>query len=95
MLLIGGNSGSGKTVVAVHRARHLARAAHAQGKKVLFLTYGNRLPGVIEYLLGHKIAREALQGLNYDVPAPSWAQPSARAVSKACSRRRVAAMSCT
>ena len=58
---IKGVAGSGKTVVAVHRARHLARKALAQGKKVLFLTYGNRLPGVIEYLLGHLAGENATE----------------------------------
>jgi mRNA-degrading endonuclease RelE of RelBE toxin-antitoxin system len=43
-----GVAGSGKTVVALHRARYLARKPET--KKVLFLTYGNRLPNVIKYL---------------------------------------------
>ena len=73
---IKGVAGSGKTVVAVHRARHLARAAHAQGKKVLFLTYGNRLPGVIEYLLGH------LAGEN----APELAAVECKTVHSWCAR---------
>lgn len=46
-----GVAGSGKTVVAVHRARHLAREAVKNGGRVLFLTFGSRLPGVNEYLL--------------------------------------------
>jgi superfamily I DNA/RNA helicase/mRNA-degrading endonuclease RelE of RelBE toxin-antitoxin system len=50
---IKGVAGSGKTVVAIHRARHLARKARAQNGKVLFLTYGSRLPCVIEHLLRH------------------------------------------
>lgn len=45
---IRGVAGSGKTVVALHRARYLARKPET--KKVLFLTYGNRLPNVIKYL---------------------------------------------
>lgn len=45
--------GSGKTVIAIHRARNLARQAHAQGDKILFLTFGNRLPGVVHHLLHH------------------------------------------
>lgn len=48
-----GVAGSGKTVVAIHRARHLAREALPQRRKVLFLTYGNRLPGVVYHLLEH------------------------------------------
>ena len=42
--------GSGKTVVAVHRALHLAQTIGNEGP-ILFLTYGNRLPGVLSYLL--------------------------------------------
>ncbi len=48
---IKGVAGSGKTVVAIHRARHLARQAAAADRKVLFLTYGNRLPPVVSHLL--------------------------------------------
>lgn len=45
-----GVSGSGKTVVALHRARYLARQLLGTDQRVLFLTYGNRLPKVMEYL---------------------------------------------
>jgi len=45
-----GVTGSGKTVVAVHRARYLAQQMKAE-KSVLFLTFGNRLPKVIQHLL--------------------------------------------
>ena len=45
-----GVSGSGKTVVAIHRARHLAQQIGGQ-RTVLFLTYGNRLPAVVYHLL--------------------------------------------
>ena len=44
---IKGVAGSGKTVVAIHRARHLAREALKQDRKILFLTFGNRLPQVV------------------------------------------------
>jgi superfamily I DNA/RNA helicase/mRNA-degrading endonuclease RelE of RelBE toxin-antitoxin system len=47
---IKGVAGSGKTVVALHRARFLARNA-PEGQKVLFLTYSNRLAGVAEELI--------------------------------------------
>jgi superfamily I DNA/RNA helicase/mRNA-degrading endonuclease RelE of RelBE toxin-antitoxin system len=47
---IKGVAGSGKTVVALHRARFLAKAA-PRGQKVLFLTYSNRLAGVAEELI--------------------------------------------
>jgi superfamily I DNA/RNA helicase/mRNA-degrading endonuclease RelE of RelBE toxin-antitoxin system len=52
-----GVAGSGKTVVALHRARYLARESLGTNKKVLFLTYGNRLPGVVTYLF-EKLAGE-------------------------------------
>lgn len=45
-----GVAGSGKTVVAIHRALHLARTLGQEGK-ILFFTYGNRLPGVVNHLL--------------------------------------------
>jgi len=49
---IKGGAGTGKTVIAIHRALYLARIMHAtQERKVLFLTYNNRLAGVIESLL--------------------------------------------
>jgi superfamily I DNA/RNA helicase/Txe/YoeB family toxin of Txe-Axe toxin-antitoxin module len=46
-----GVAGSGKTVIAIHRARQLAQAAQQKDQRVLFITYGNRLPSVIHYLL--------------------------------------------
>lgn len=42
--------GSGKTVVAIHRLVSLARQVKGTGKKVLFLTYGNRLPNIVKHL---------------------------------------------
>jgi superfamily I DNA/RNA helicase/mRNA-degrading endonuclease RelE of RelBE toxin-antitoxin system len=60
---IKGVAGSGKTVVAIHRARHLARQALERNRKVLFLTYGNRLPGVVHHLLEH-LAGEGAPELN-------------------------------
>lgn len=47
---IKGVVGSGKTVVAIHRARRLAQQIGGEGT-VLFLTYGNRLPQVNRHLL--------------------------------------------
>jgi superfamily I DNA/RNA helicase/mRNA-degrading endonuclease RelE of RelBE toxin-antitoxin system len=47
---IRGVAGSGKTVIAIHRARQLARQFGGEGS-VLFLTFGNRLPNVIRHLL--------------------------------------------
>jgi superfamily I DNA/RNA helicase len=54
-----GVAGSGKTVVAIHRARRLAREAMKEDRKVLFLTFGNRLPQVIYHLLGHLAGEDA------------------------------------
>lgn len=48
-----GIAGSGKTVIALHRAKFLAQKISGTGKKVLFLTFGNRLPGVITHLFGN------------------------------------------
>lgn len=47
---IKGVSGSGKTVVAIHRARQLAKRIGGT-KTVLFVTFGRRLPRVNEHLL--------------------------------------------
>jgi superfamily I DNA/RNA helicase len=46
-----GISGSGKTVVALHRARRLAQDAHARGKRVLFTTFDKGLSGAAGRLL--------------------------------------------
>jgi superfamily I DNA/RNA helicase len=56
---IKGVASSGKTVVAIHHARHLARRVQREGRKVLFLTYGSRLPNVLRYLLEHLAGGEA------------------------------------
>ncbi|MCL4299570.1 MAG: ATP-dependent helicase [Anaerolineae bacterium] len=45
-----GVAGSGKTVVAIHRVRHLAQQIGGD-KTILFLTFGNRLPAVNQHLL--------------------------------------------
>lgn len=54
-----GVAGSGKTIIAIHRARQLARLAQQNGKHILFVTYGNRLPGVIAYLLNQLAGEDA------------------------------------
>jgi len=54
-----GVAGSGKTVVAIHRARRLAREALKHDRKVLFLTFGNRLPKVVYHLLRHLAGENA------------------------------------
>jgi len=43
--------GSGKTVIAIHRLVRLAREAHKNNQKVLFLTFGNRLPKITYHLV--------------------------------------------
>lgn len=46
-----GISGSGKTVVALHRARRLAMRAHARGERVLFTTFDKGLSAAAAKLL--------------------------------------------
>ena len=55
---IKGVAGSGKTVVALHRACQLAKRTPPDEGKILFLTYGNRLPNVISHLLGQLIGED-------------------------------------
>lgn len=59
-----GVAGSGKTVVAIHRALHLSRNLKP-GEKILLLTYGNRLPGVMQYLL-EKLAGKPAEALGIE-----------------------------
>jgi superfamily I DNA/RNA helicase len=54
-----GVAGSGKTVIAIHRTRQLARKAMNEGKRILFVTYGNRLPGVVSHLLSQLAGDDA------------------------------------
>jgi len=54
-----GVAGSGKTVIAIHRTLQLARKAMNEGKRILFVTYGNRLPGVVSYLLDQLAGNDA------------------------------------
>lgn len=54
---IKGISGSGKTIIAIHRAKYLAEKACQSDKKILFLTYGNRLPHIIQHLLTQLIGQ--------------------------------------
>ena len=48
-----GISGSGKTVVALHRARRLALDAHKTGQRVLFTTFDKGLAAAAGRLLNH------------------------------------------
>ncbi len=62
----------------VHRVGRTARA-DADGDAITLVTPDDEpLVHRIEYLLGHKIERVTLPGFDYDVPAPSWAKPSAK-----------------
>jgi ATP-dependent RNA helicase RhlE len=66
----------------VHRIGRTARA-EAEGNAITLVTpEDERLIHRIEYLLGYEIERKRLEGFNYDVPAPSWAKPSADTVRK-------------
>jgi len=66
----------------VHRIGRTARA-EADGDAITFVTPEDEaLIYRIEYLLGGKIERQTLPGFDYDVPAPSWARPSAKTLMK-------------
>jgi superfamily I DNA/RNA helicase len=53
-----GISGSGKTVVALHRARHLAKVAHVNGTRVLFTTFDKGLAAEASRLLDSLCGKE-------------------------------------
>jgi ATP-dependent RNA helicase RhlE len=64
----------------VHRIGRTARAG-ADGDAITLVTPDDEgLIHRIEYLLGREIERRTLPGFNYDVPPPSWAKPSAKAL---------------
>ena len=64
----------------VHRVGRTGRA-EADGDAITLVTPDDEgLIHRIEYLLGHKIERKTLPGFNYDVPTPSWAKPSPKAL---------------
>lgn len=60
-----GVAGSGKTVVAIHRTHFMYKIAEKYNQKILFLTYGNRLPSIIQHLIerleGHPIDENVLE----------------------------------
>ena len=57
---IKGVSGSGKTVVAIHRARQLAQRIKNEDANIIFLTYGNRLPEVNRHLLTQLVGEDSV-----------------------------------
>ena len=64
----------------VHRIGRTARA-DADGDAISLVTPEDEtMIYRIEHLLGYKIERKTLDGFDYDVPAPSWARPSAKAL---------------
>jgi ATP-dependent RNA helicase RhlE len=66
----------------VHRIGRTARY-EAEGDAITLVTPDDEwLVHRIEYLLGHKIERKTLMGFDYDVPTPSWAKPSPKALRK-------------
>jgi ATP-dependent RNA helicase RhlE len=70
----------------VHRVGRTARA-EADGDAMTLVTPDDEgLIHRIEYLLGHKIERKTLPGFDYDVPAPSWAKPSPKALMRGVTR---------
>jgi len=64
----------------VHRIGRTARA-EADGAAITLVTPDDEgLIHRIEYLLDRKIERKTLPEFDYDVPTPSWARPSVKAV---------------
>jgi len=64
----------------VHRIGRTARA-DAEGDAITLVTPDDEmLVRRIEHLLGRRIERKTLPGFDYDVPTPSWAQPSAKSL---------------
>jgi ATP-dependent RNA helicase RhlE len=70
----------------VHRIGRTARY-DADGDAITLVTPDDEgLIYRIEYLLGRKIERKTLVGFDYDVPTPSWAKPSAKALLQQANR---------
>jgi len=66
----------------VHRVGRTARL-DADGDAITLVTPDDEpLVYRIEYALGHKISRKTLPGFDYDVPMPSWAGPSTKALTR-------------
>ncbi|MBN1219136.1 MAG: DEAD/DEAH box helicase [Anaerolineae bacterium] len=72
----------------VHRIGRTARA-QADGDAITLVAPDDEaMIYRIEYLLGYKIERKTLSGFDYDVPVPSWAKPSAKALIRQTSQSR-------
>ncbi|MEM7343276.1 MAG: DEAD/DEAH box helicase, partial [Chloroflexota bacterium] len=64
----------------VHRIGRTARA-EAEGDAITLVTPDDEaMVYRIEHVLGYKLERKTLPDFDYDVPAPSWAKPSAEAI---------------
>lgn len=64
----------------IHRIGRTARA-EADGDAITLVTPDDEaLIYRIEHVLGYKIERQKLPDFDYDVPTPSWAKPSAKAL---------------
>jgi ATP-dependent RNA helicase RhlE len=70
----------------VHRIGRTARAEAAGDAITLVTPDDEPLIHRIEYLLGHKIERKTLARFDYDVPTPSWAKPSPKALMRQATR---------
>jgi ATP-dependent RNA helicase RhlE len=72
----------------VHRIGRTARA-DADGDAITLVTPDDEgLIHRIEYLLDREIERKTLPGFDYDVPTPSWARPSAKALLKKATKKQ-------
>jgi ATP-dependent RNA helicase RhlE len=68
----------------IHRIGRTARGAAAEGTAYTFVTLADEgMVLRIESALERSLPRVQATGLDYDVPTPSWAQPSAQDISRA------------
>jgi mRNA-degrading endonuclease RelE of RelBE toxin-antitoxin system len=80
---ISGSAGTGKTVVALHRAVHLAR--ERPGSRILLTTFSKTLANALRVKLGHlagndsvvdRITVQSITGIAYDLYAQLFGQPN-------------------
>jgi len=70
----------------IHRIGRTGRGDTAEGIAYTFVTLGDEgMVRRIESVLERELPRRQAEGLDYDVPTPSWAQPSADDLSRAMS----------